>query len=283
LFTERLLPCGRLRLNLATGPATGAPLWLFHGVTHRWQSFVPLLPALTPRWQLFAPDLRGHGGSDRAAVYRVGDHLEDVRALLRERTDGPVVLFGHSLGALLAAGVAARAPERVRAIILEDPPSQATLSDLPRTALYSLFAGMRALAGPGPTVSETTRALMELRIAAPDREGARLGDLRDATSLRFTARCLQQLDPAALTPLLECRWLDGLDLPALYRGVRCPALLLRADEAFGGVMSRRDADDVAGLMAECDVIDFPRVGHQIHWLDTPACLRFVLGFLESLE
>ena len=117
----------------------------------------------------------------------------------------------------------------------------------------------------------------------PGHEGVRLGDLRDAMSLRFTARCLQQMDPAALTPLLECRWLDGLDLPALYRGVRCPALLLRADEAFGGVMSRRDADDVAGLMAECHVIDFPRVGHQIHWLDPSGCLRYALGFLESLE
>jgi pimeloyl-ACP methyl ester carboxylesterase len=283
MFAVETFASGPLRLRVAVGPASGPPLWLLHGVTRRWQSFVPLLPALAPRWQLFAPDLRGHGGSDRAGTYRVADHLDDALRLVRERAAGPVVIYGHSLGALLAAGAAARLPDRVRAIILEDPPSQATLRALPETAFYSLFAGMRSLAGPGRTVCELTRELAELRIAAPGQTGVRLGDLRDATSLRFTARCLQDMDPAALTPLLEGGWLDGLDLPALYRGVRCPALLLRADDAYGGMMARREADAVAGLMAECHVIDFPRVGHQIHWLDPPGCLRYLLGFLESLE
>jgi pimeloyl-ACP methyl ester carboxylesterase len=283
LFSEHLFPCGRLRLNLATGPPSGPPLLLLHGVSRRWQSFLPLVPALAPRWQLVAPDLRGHGGSDRADAYRVRDHLDDVLALLRERASEPVVIYGHSLGALLAAGAAAREPNRVRAIILEDPPSQALLQALSKTMYNSLFAGMRALAGPGRPVRALTRELAGLRIAAPGQEGVRLGDLRDATSLRFTARCLQNMDPAALTPLLEGGWLHGLDLPAIYRGVRCPALLLRADVPFGGMMARPDADAAAGLMAECHVIDFPRVGHQIHWLAPQECLRYVLGFLESLE
>jgi pimeloyl-ACP methyl ester carboxylesterase len=283
MFTEEPFETGTLRLRLAAGPASGPPLLMLHGVSRRWQSFVPLLPALLPRWQVFAPDLRGHGGSDRAAAYRVRDHLDDALALVRRHAAGPAVIYGHSLGALLAAGVAAREPGRVRAVVLEDPPSLATLKNLPETAFYSLFAGMRALAGPGRSVGELARELAEACVAAPGKPGVRLGDLRDATSLRFTARCLLDMDPEALTPLLEGGWLDGLDLPAQYRGVHCPALLLRADDAYGGMLARRDAEEVAGLMAECAVIDFPRVGHQIHWLDPQGCLRYVLGFLESLE
>ena len=80
------------------------------------------------RWHLHLIDHRGHGGSGRApGQYRVVDHVEDALTVLNW-LGRPAVLFGHSLGALVAAAAAAARPELVRAVVLEDPPSDGFLS-----------------------------------------------------------------------------------------------------------------------------------------------------------
>jgi len=111
----------------------------------------------------------------------------------------------------------------------------------------------------------------------------RLGELRDATSLRFSARCLQDLDAEVLTPLLAGSWLEGYDVERIARGVRCPSLLLSADESCGGMLPGGDAEQYAGWLSDCDRIHFPGTGHLIHWLETEKTVRYLTGFLESLR
>jgi pimeloyl-ACP methyl ester carboxylesterase len=282
MFTERTSP-GEVPLHVASGPPAGPPLLLLHGATRRWQDFAPLLPALACRWQVHALDLRGHGRSGRApGRYFVADHVRDVSGFVRTQLTQPVVVYGHSLGGLVALALAAEMPERVRGVVLEEPPGPSFVCGIGQTSYQAVFSGMRDLAGPGRDVPAVARALADLRLPWPGVGTVRLGDLRDATSLRFSARCLQDLDPDALTPLLEGRWLEGYDPEAVCRGVRCPALLLRADEARGGMLPRDDAVRLAGLMADCTLIDLPGAGHLLHWLETATVLRLVVGFLESL-
>jgi len=285
MFTEHMFDADGLALNYASGPATGPPLLLLHGITRRWQDYVPLLPVFQTRWQVFALDWRGHGRSSRSpGRYQVMDYVNDALAFVQNRLNEPVVIYGHSLGALGACGVAALAPERVRAVVLEDPPSAALIRGIRQTSFYTIFSRMRQLAGNGLTVAERTRELAEMGLpGGVDQAPMRLGDLRDATSLRFTARCLQDMDPEVLTPVLEVRWLDGYEQQTVMAGVRCPALLLRADERFGGMMSVGDVKQLTSTMADCTVIDLRGVGHTVHWLEGEKTIRFVLGFLESLR
>ena len=120
-IAEQTFDTGEVRLNYAEGPANGPPLVLLHGLGRRWQIFMPLIPALSLRWRLFVPDLRGHGKSGRVPRgYRGPDYSEDITRFLRERVPEPAVLFGHSLGGLLAMWVASHNPELVRALILGD-------------------------------------------------------------------------------------------------------------------------------------------------------------------
>jgi pimeloyl-ACP methyl ester carboxylesterase len=281
MLTERRVRAADIELNLAVGPPSGPPLLLLHGVTRCWQDYVPLLPGLTTRWQVHALDLRGHGQSGRRAPhYRAADHAGDTVALLRE-LGKPVVIYGHSLGALVAVAAAAAEPERVHAIILEDVPGPGLLTRLHETPFHTLFVGIRELARRGGSVEVLTRALANLPLSTTG-PPVRLGDLRDGTSLRFTARCLRMIDPEVLTPIIEQRLVTAEELRAQLRQVRCPALLLRADEAFGGMLPRAEAAEFIGLLRECITIDRPGVGHLIHWLEPDATLRFVLGFLESL-
>lgn len=283
MFTEHHFEHGSVRLQFAVGGASGPPLLFLHGVTRLWQDCMPLAPALLPRWRVYALDFRGHGRSSRTpGAYRVPDYLDDAAAFLRGQVREPAVVYGHSLGALVGIALAARAPEAVRALVLEDPPSLSLVPHIGRTPFHAMFAGMARLAGDRRPAAEVVRDLAEIRIPTGEEGGTRFGDIRDAVTLRFTARCLRDVDPEVFAPLLEGRLLDGCDLADAARRAACPTLLLRGDDAVGGMLSRRHAEEIASAMPDCTLVHMAGVGHLIHWLQAEAALRHVVGFLESL-
>jgi pimeloyl-ACP methyl ester carboxylesterase len=65
MLTEQTFDANGVLINYTLGPASGPPLLLLHGITERWQTFLPLIPHLTSEWQVDALDLRGHGQSDK--------------------------------------------------------------------------------------------------------------------------------------------------------------------------------------------------------------------------
>jgi pimeloyl-ACP methyl ester carboxylesterase len=283
MITEQFYERDAIRLNYASGPASGPPLLFLHGVTRRWQDFLLLAPMLAARWHVHGLDFRGHGRSSRTpGAYRLTDYVHDAEAFLNATFHEPAIVYGHSLGALTAVALAAQAPERVRALVLEEPPSIALIPHIRKTPFYAMFTGMQRLAGDRRAVREIASELADIRIPVPGMEGGkRLGELRDATSLRFLAKCLQDMDPEAFTPLLEGRLLQGCDLEALLSRVICPTLILRGDDAAGGMLSKDHAAKLAAAMTDCTVIDVPQVGHLIHWQQAETTLRHVVAFLES--
>lgn len=63
-------------------------------------------------------DYRGHGGSEgRFEDGVVGDWRDDALAVLDQRTRGPVILVGSSMGGWIALLVAAARPERIAGIV----------------------------------------------------------------------------------------------------------------------------------------------------------------------
>jgi pimeloyl-ACP methyl ester carboxylesterase len=285
MFTEQFYEGDGIRLNYAIGPASGPPLLLLHGVTRRWQDFLILVPMLAARWHVHALDFRGHGRSSRTpGAYLLTDYAHDAEAFLSATFHEPAVVYGHSLGALAAVALAGQAPKLVRALVLEEPPSIALIPHIRKTPFHAMFAGMQRLAGDRRSVRETTSDLANIRIPTAGVEGgARLGDLRDATGLRFLAKCLQDMDPEAFTPLLEGRLLQGCDIESLTSRVACPTLIIRGDDAAGGMLSKDHAEKMAAAIADCKVIDVPHVGHLIHWQEAETTLRHVVGFLEALR
>ena len=283
MLTEQRVELQSHGLSYARGSQNGPPLAMFHGVTRRWQSFLPIVPALVTRWQVLAWDAPGHGLSDRATDYHVAAYAADAAQFVRATFSCPGAVYGHSLGAMVALSAAADAPDLVTAVILEDPPFHTMGDGIQNGALLSFFNGLRPFAGHQRPVSEVARELAEIRISVPGREqSARLGDSRDATSLRFTARALKQLDPAVLRPIIDGQWLAGFDWQALIPRVQCPVLVLQADGACGGMLTDADADLLAANLADCTRIRFPNSPHLIHWAQADLLLRHVIGFLESV-
>lgn len=274
-------PPGKLSLTL--GPPNGPPVLLLHGVLRKWADFFPLLAPLSTRWQVHGLDFRGHGKTDRSNAYRVVDYVDDAAAALRF-VGHPTVVYGHSLGAMVALAVAARHPAQVAALVLEDPPFATMGSHIGQTSFLSLFVGIQQALGQGGSVEALARRLAEIQVTNPvTRSSVRLGDVRDGASLRFSARCLMHVDPAVLEPIVDGGWLQGYDLEGMLDQVACPVLLLQGELAAGGMLTDDDAQRLADGLADCTRVRFPKVGHLIHWQAKETLLAVVGNFLESLR
>jgi len=106
------------------GRPDGRTVVLLHGLTEAGTTWPDLVRHWGDDWQILAPDLRGHGQSPRFTEDQLGAApevlLADVLALLEAQPE-PVALVGHSLGGLLALRAAIARPDRIWALVLEDP------------------------------------------------------------------------------------------------------------------------------------------------------------------
>jgi pimeloyl-ACP methyl ester carboxylesterase len=101
------------------GPASGPALVLLHGFTDSWFSFSRVLPLLPPELRVIAPDLRGHGDSERPADgYRTTDLAGDVIGLMDALGIRKAVIVGHCLGSFVARKVYQLAADRVSRLVL---------------------------------------------------------------------------------------------------------------------------------------------------------------------
>lgn len=92
-----------------------------HGITANHASFQLVAEALDPSLRLVAPDLRGRGDSaGLPGPWGMDRHADDCAAVLDHLGVDRVVVAGHSMGAFVAVRMAARHPDRVRALVLLD-------------------------------------------------------------------------------------------------------------------------------------------------------------------
>lgn len=108
--TRRRSDFGGLRaIRQGTGPA----LLLLHGVGLRAEAWNTQMDDLAGQFTVIAPDMPGHGESGpRHGMARLVSYTDAVAQALGE----PVLVAGHSMGAMIALDLAIRYPGRVRAV-----------------------------------------------------------------------------------------------------------------------------------------------------------------------
>lgn len=99
---------------------SGPPLVLVHGTTADHTRWEPIRPALAEHVTVYAIDRRGRGESGDAVEYELEREFEDVAAVV-DSIDEPVILLGHSYGALCALEASLRT-DNLRGLILYEPP-----------------------------------------------------------------------------------------------------------------------------------------------------------------
>jgi pimeloyl-ACP methyl ester carboxylesterase len=98
---------------------SGPPLLLLHGIGVSSVTWLPVLPALAEHFTVIAPDLLGHGHSDKPrADYGIGAYACGMRDLLSVLDVEKATVVGHSLGGGVAMQFAYQFPERCSRLLL---------------------------------------------------------------------------------------------------------------------------------------------------------------------
>jgi len=267
MLVEESFDTGEVVLNYAEGPDNGPPLLLIHGLTNRWQVWMPILPTLTLRWHVYAVDRRGYGKSGRVpGRYFPMDYISDLAALLDNLIKEPTVIYGHSAGGQLALALAAKHPHLVRAVIAGDPP----LNKEYQLELMDRIAGTttrrRAQAG---------RPFKELV--------SNLSGTMEPWELLNKAKTMSTIDPDVFAYLAEGRaneYFEGFNIDDILTMVTCPVLLLQ-----GVIIRDVDVEQAISTMSDVMVVSIEDRGHMLGlttW-DVAPLLRAVMNFLESLR
>jgi pimeloyl-ACP methyl ester carboxylesterase len=218
-------------------------------------TYTHLAAALAPAWRVLALDQRGHGYSDHAQSYTREDYLGDLLAFLDHLGLDNAVLVGNSVGGANAYQLAARYPDRVRALVIEDIGVVVDADTSFTLAWSGTFPSREALA---------------------DRVGERfLPYLQD--SFRQTPEGWRlAFDPEEL--LISQRQLHG-DYWADWLASACPALLIRGRDSR--VTAQAQLEEMAARRPNTRLVTLGG-GHVIHQDDPTGFAGAVLTFLSGL-
>lgn len=238
----------------------GPPLVLVHGTTADHTRWKPVLPQLERHFTVYAVDRRGRGGSGDAPVYAIENEFDDVAAVV-DAIGEPVLLLGHSYGALCALEASLRT-RNLRKLVLYEPPVRTAGSLYPPGAAERL----QALLDAGEADSVVATFFREV-VRAPDDELAMLRSLPN-----WPARVA-----AAHTIPRELRINDDYRFEqARFVAMRVPTLLL-----LGGSsppMFQDAIEAVRAALPDARVAVMPGQQHAAINTAPDLFLREVLGF-----
>ena len=118
----RTVTIGTLSVQITEAGAGGRPVLLVHGFTADAGEVAGVVDPLADRgWHAVAPDLRGHGATDRPTdpeAYSFELMAADVVALADELGWDRFALVGHSMGGAVAQLIALEHSERLTGLVL---------------------------------------------------------------------------------------------------------------------------------------------------------------------
>lgn len=248
------------------GAEDATPVLALHGHFGRARAFAPLAAALAPAYRVIALEQRGHGHSDRGeGDFSRDAYVADAAAFIRGLGLGPVIVLGHSMGGVTAFQLAARHPDLVSALVVEEGgalnrrPEVAhpvlDVRDWPRRAatLDALRRGIEARGIPDAGY------FLESAVEHPDGWG-----------LLFHYDDMM----ASQHALIGDWWADWL-------GSTCPALLVHGVHSF--VLPTTMARRMAARRPHTELRELEGCGHWVHD-DAPAAFAAtVREFLDGLS
>lgn len=254
------------------GPAGAPTILAFHGFLDHGESFSAVAERLAPRWSMVAPDARGHGASGwvgDGANYSFYDYYGDAVAWLDSLGQNRVHVLGHSMGGMIATGLAALEPERVASVLLLDgmgPPERAAegaRDQLRRWVDACLEPALLA----SPEVRRQQRKVMPDLPAAADRLRRANPRLSPEMALRLAATGTEEAaggvcwrhDPLHRTPGARPFRVD--EARSLWQAMQMPVLSVYAEHSE---WRPTDLDARHACLPRGRLALLPSAGHNLH-------------------
>jgi N-formylmaleamate deformylase len=154
--TSRWVRNGAIRLHALDYGGDGVPLVVLPGITSPAITMDFVARELTDLVRPIVLDVRGRGLSDSGATYTLDDYAADTAAVIDGLGLDRPLLLGHSMGARIAAAVAAGGAA-LRGTVLVDPPMSGPGRD-PYPTTLAAFLGQLAEAARGTDADEVARS-----------------------------------------------------------------------------------------------------------------------------
>lgn len=237
----------------------------------------PLLELMHDRYRCFAIDLPGYGNSPpfeegRATIDRYADLIAN---LIRQISDGPVVLVGHSMGGMISLTVARQYPELVERMILLCPTITGRLSRF-INAFISPVTLMERFGLGSYIVSAVESAFVGLTdLLMRPASFAERSRLREDVyhRLRADARRRGQGRTRA-----ECFWaMRGHNMQNELKYIDTPALVIWGAE--DNTVPLSDASIIEDEWLEADLRILARAGHWPHFERPFVTNRIISAYL----
>ena len=139
------------RIALDTGLTYNVSTWdgpqertfvLVHGFSDLGLGWEVVAEKLAPHGYVIAPDLRGHGDSDRigpGGYYHFLDYVADLDEVIERLARGKIILVGHSMGGSVSGYYAGTRPQKLWGLALLEglgPPDLSAIDPAQRTAMW---------------------------------------------------------------------------------------------------------------------------------------------------
>lgn len=269
-WTEGEIDLGDGLIHYYRAGEQGAPaVVLAHGFSDQGLCWIPTANALESSYDEIMPDSRGHGRSARVAQGGDYDIVDDLIHVMSVLDVNEAILFGHSMGALQAAVLAARRAELVRALVLIDPPWHD--------------------AGPeGVTImrADTTRGNWDWVMQLPGKTVEQLMEENRQEHPEWPDMIIEQFSRGK--KMLDQNVLDTTLIPLtklwpLVDAIRCPTLLVTGDPELGAIVTPALSQAIAQRNSNFTVSHIPNTGHHMNFSRQDAYLEAVESFLSELE
>jgi pimeloyl-ACP methyl ester carboxylesterase len=266
-FVVQVEPADRIHFLDWGGPAGHGPgVLLVHGISQTAWTWAPVARRLAMARRTVALDLRGHGLSDApTSGYDQATLVEDVIAVADGSgllAEGPIVLAGHGLGAVVAAWTAAALADQAAGLVLVDGGWEVIRS----SSGLEPDEFVRAIEEPPEVLRSMTAFLADREAFDPASWDSDQDRAARATVVETAAgHVVPATRPHALAGMVDA--LFSYDPVATLSSVEAPVVALIAAEDEAG--SRHPAlDGVHAALAlagrpPIGVARFPTIGHNL--------------------
>jgi pimeloyl-ACP methyl ester carboxylesterase len=261
--------------------ASGRPvLLLVHGMAGSSTTWREVMPALAQRYTVIAPDLPGHGESDKPRQdYSLGAHANVLRDLLIALGIDHATIVGHSLGGGVAMQLAYQHPQYCERLVLassgglgQDVSWMLRALTLPGVEYLTPVLFPSFVRNAGNTISRRLRSL-GLRAPRVEEQWRSYVSLTDQETRHAFLRTLRAVVDAG-----------GQSVSAhdrLYLASRLPTLILWGER--DRIIPVAHAHDAHAAMPGSRLVLFAESGHFPHTEEPARFVEAVVELVDSTE
>lgn len=276
-MTEEFISLGHIGIKVRYSLRDKPVVLFLHfsgGNSYMWEG---IMPQFEEEYSIIAPDIRGHGKSDKPATgYHIDDMAKDIYLLLKVLNVECCHVVGSSMGAEVGLSLAASHPELVLSLVCEGALSNefgeyGLFNGTPEEIEQKKEAMLTALAERAERVFISKEEYIE-----EEREKLIEAGIWNEYFLPFLEHNLQHLPSGKFT---HCycnhvrtqyvqEYLD-VKFERYYERVKCPVLFLPSEEEWNDEKVRSNLSAFASLLETYEIQQIKDSVHAYVWMQLP--------------